>query len=83
MPASNKLSVRAYQTSDRAWGGPRIQVLSSDSQAIGTIPLNFVRTGGLNTWAYVISVIKELANETDGWIYSFAPGTQNLESHGG
>ena len=51
------------------WKCPRITIVSADDRPIAHIPINFVVTGGDNTWGYVVRVAREMVIENDGWIF--------------
>jgi hypothetical protein len=68
-PLPRLLETKSYERSMTYWKCPRITIISADNKPIAHIPVNFVATGGDNTWGYVIQVAREMVVDNDGWIF--------------
>lgn len=68
-PLPRLLETKSYERSMTYWKCPRITIVSADDKPIAHIPINFVVTGGDNTWGYVVRVAREMVIENDGWIF--------------
>ena len=68
-PLPRLLETKSYERSMTSWKCPRITIVSADDKPIAHIPINFVVTGGDNTWGYVVGVAREMVIENDGWIF--------------
>lgn len=68
-PLPRLLETKSYERSMTYWKCPRITIVSADDKPIAHIPINFVVTGGDNTWGYVVGVAREMVKENDGWIF--------------
>jgi len=68
-PLPRLLETKSYERSMTYWKCPRITIVSADDKPIAHIPINFVVTGGDNTWGYVVRVAREMVIDDDGWIF--------------
>lgn len=58
-----------YALAQCSWDDPEIITISSyDDQLIGTFPLNFIKRGGLNTWAFVSDIVHQLVDIVGGGV---------------
>ena len=52
-----------------------ITILSTSEQHIGTFPLDFVRRSGVNTWGYILDVVRQLVDAGSGGTLFASDGT--------
>lgn len=56
-----------YALAQHFWRDSEVITISSyDYQLIGTFPLNFIKRGGLNTWAFVSDIVHQLVDIVGG-----------------
>ncbi|OWZ47531.1 hypothetical protein C343_00884 [Cryptococcus neoformans C23] len=56
-----------YALAQHFWRDSEVITISSyDNQLIGTFPLNFIKRGGLNTWAFVSDIVHQLVDIVGG-----------------
>lgn len=59
--------MKSYQLASDFWGGPLCVIRDSGHRGdrIATVPIEFLRQSGDNTWRYIYRVIAELVSEDD------------------
>lgn len=57
-----------YALAQFSWDDDSVITISSpDDQLIATFPLDFLRRGDVNNWAYIFDVVSQLLQDVDGW----------------
>lgn len=68
-----------YSLAQFSWDDDKVITISSpDDQLIATLPLEFLRRGNVNNWAYIFDVVSQLLQEVDGWQFYHRNGASVL-----